>query len=371
MKDNHVMKNTVFYSWQSDLPNRTNRSFIQNALHTATKSMLNYKSLSVTPVIDRDTVGLPGSPEIAQAIFSKIDKCMVFVADVSIVGHTNEGKGTPNPNVLIELGYAIRALSENRIILVQNTAFGTPSDLPFDIRTKRILTYKRGEIKAHDDSSKKELAKKLENAIHMVAKSFDGISDEKKSKMQKLQREIFEFGDFDSEQATFEAVKILKKLNREGVSEVWLDGTCLRKAPLQNINLSGSHLLYVDFRDANLIGANLKGTFLGGADFRGAKLINAQFQSADLSGAQFQNADLMNAHFDDAILMYANMENSLNLSIDQIKKCDQCYYARMDNNLLKEIKINYRHLWINEGIDSAMNDGTIVMLANGRVLTNE
>lgn len=33
------MKRTVFYSWQSDLPNATNRSFIENALREAAKEI--------------------------------------------------------------------------------------------------------------------------------------------------------------------------------------------------------------------------------------------------------------------------------------------------------------------------------------------
>src|SRR6266446_2290788 len=58
----------VFYSWQSDLPNATNRGFIEKALEEAAKSIRAEGSISVDPVIDRDTAGVPGSPDIASTI---------------------------------------------------------------------------------------------------------------------------------------------------------------------------------------------------------------------------------------------------------------------------------------------------------------
>ena len=51
------MHRVVFYSWQSDLPNRTNRSFIQQALENIAKSIRADDSIDVEPVIDRDTQG--------------------------------------------------------------------------------------------------------------------------------------------------------------------------------------------------------------------------------------------------------------------------------------------------------------------------
>jgi hypothetical protein len=39
---------------------------------------------------------------------------------------------TPNPNVLVELGYALKALGDERVIVVVNTAFGKEELLPFD-----------------------------------------------------------------------------------------------------------------------------------------------------------------------------------------------------------------------------------------------
>jgi hypothetical protein len=43
------------------------------------------------------------------------------------------GKLTPNPNVMLEYGYALRAKSHSVMIPVMNTAYGPPEKLPFDM----------------------------------------------------------------------------------------------------------------------------------------------------------------------------------------------------------------------------------------------
>jgi len=46
------MECKVFYSWQTDLPNSTNRGFIQTALEKAAKSIRDDESIVIEPVID-------------------------------------------------------------------------------------------------------------------------------------------------------------------------------------------------------------------------------------------------------------------------------------------------------------------------------
>jgi hypothetical protein len=112
------MADIIFYSWQSDLPNSINRGFIGAALEKAAKIIRQDGSLEVEPVIDRDTLGVPGSPDIKETIFKKITQTKIFVGDVSIINQGQPCRPTPNPNVLIELGYAMKALDFERIILV-------------------------------------------------------------------------------------------------------------------------------------------------------------------------------------------------------------------------------------------------------------
>ena len=63
------MELKIFYSWQSDLPNKTNRGFIGDALKKVAKDIHQDNSLQVEPVIDRDIQGVVGSPEICKHHF--------------------------------------------------------------------------------------------------------------------------------------------------------------------------------------------------------------------------------------------------------------------------------------------------------------
>ena len=56
----------VFYSWQSDLPNKTNRGLIEQALGRAVKVISENGHLEQAIRLDSDTTGVPGSPDIAE-----------------------------------------------------------------------------------------------------------------------------------------------------------------------------------------------------------------------------------------------------------------------------------------------------------------
>ena len=137
---------TIFFSWQSDLPNKTNRNLIEDSIKLALKKMNQDSPYSLITEIDRDTKGVLGSPDIVDSILTKIDKCGLFIADISIINSSLNGKRTPNPNVLFELGYAVKCLGWDRVICVFNSDFGDVSELPFDLRKRRILTYETSNI---------------------------------------------------------------------------------------------------------------------------------------------------------------------------------------------------------------------------------
>ncbi len=152
---------SVFYSWQSDLSNSTNRGFIEDALEKALKDMEQEKLLPLK--LDKDTAGRAGSPDIAQAILDKIDRCFIFVADVSLTITGSSGKKSPNANVLFELGYAYGVHSDEGVIMVFNTDTGKIEDLPFDIRSKRIITYHC--VENMDPEGKKQEKAKLKERL--------------------------------------------------------------------------------------------------------------------------------------------------------------------------------------------------------------
>ncbi|TEB43747.1 hypothetical protein D0809_12675 [Flavobacterium circumlabens] len=179
---------TIFYSWQSDLPNATNRTLIQQCLKDAV-SEINDPNLEINIRVDQDTQGLSGSPDITQSIFEKIDNSEIFVCDISIINNDSEKRKTPNPNVLIELGYAAKTIDWDNVICIYNTAFGEIDDLPFDIKQRRILTYNlsQGEDKS---STRSSLKKNLISSINRILDSGE----------PKLKRELLRiFNDINPE----------------------------------------------------------------------------------------------------------------------------------------------------------------------------
>lgn len=166
-----AQNSTIFYSWQSDLPNATNRGLIERALEGAVKLLREAATIAVEPVIDRDTAGVPGAPDIAATIFDKIERADICVCDVSVVNSRAVEAGfarpAPNPNVLIEAGYALKALGRERLVLVANSAFGPPEQLPFDLRYRRIVTYHS----APDATERAIERKRLQSALFVALES--------------------------------------------------------------------------------------------------------------------------------------------------------------------------------------------------------
>lgn len=126
---------TIFYSWQSDV--KASRNFISDCMKRLPQKLVDLAAIEIS----RDTEGIAGAPNIGDTIYEKIDRADIFVADVTIINAGTTGRKTPNPNVLIELGYAIKTLGWNRIILLYDRDFGTVEELPFDINHQRMTGY--------------------------------------------------------------------------------------------------------------------------------------------------------------------------------------------------------------------------------------
>ena len=176
------MARTIFYSWQNDLEKKTHRNFIENCLKAALRSL--EKDARIYMEYDRDTNGVNGSPDITTTIFDKIDKSVLFVCDVSIINSDYNGRKTPNPNVLMELGYAANKLGWDRIICLFDINTGTIEELPFDLRQKRITTY---------DANKKDELTRISKILsinikdlYVKGKLFNPLNDYVKGKIDRL-----------------------------------------------------------------------------------------------------------------------------------------------------------------------------------------
>ena len=179
------MSNSIFYSWENDLDHKTHKNFIERCIKCALNELENEAMVYMD--YDRDTKNRLGSPNIVNTILDKIDKSVLFICDISFVSKT-EKKQYPNPNVLLELGYAVSKLGWDRIICLFDTNTGRIEDLPFDIRQNRITAYnpnKKNEKKRIADI----LSKNIFN-LYTEGKLFNPLNDYMKGKIDYALLEI-------------------------------------------------------------------------------------------------------------------------------------------------------------------------------------
>lgn len=153
----------VFFSWQSTLDKKHNTNFIRDALEKA-KSKIESDQQDIEILLDEATRDVPGSPDIATTIQSKIALSQIVISDITIIEGLDRKKSAPNPNVMFELGYAVSELGWNRIIALSNSLYGfRPEDLPFDINKQRVSPY-------NSENGKEKLTELLCVAIATILK---------------------------------------------------------------------------------------------------------------------------------------------------------------------------------------------------------
>ena len=179
------MAYSIFYSWQSDTPKSVNRDFIRTAIDDAVSQLSADASVHDAPRIESGMEGESGTPEVASVMFKRIRKSAVFIADVTLVGTIKHDDGrddkrVPNPNVLLEMGYAAARIGWGRIICVMNEHYGKRADQPFDVRNRRFpIDYKLkpGNAK-NSDAKRTDLTLWLKNAIECVLENeYEAVSD--------------------------------------------------------------------------------------------------------------------------------------------------------------------------------------------------
>jgi len=160
---------TIFYSWQSDSSEETNKRAIRSTLRDSLNKI--EEELTINIILDEATRDTVGSIDIPSTIFDKILISDIFVCDVTTINSESKDskRKVPNPNVLIELGYAIAILGWERIIMVFNKIHGNfPSDLPFDIDRRKIIAYKISD--KNDNNGKGQLKNDLLNSLKEIIK---------------------------------------------------------------------------------------------------------------------------------------------------------------------------------------------------------
>lgn len=116
--------------------------------------------------LDKDTQNVQGMPDVFSTICEKIRTCDVYIADISFVGKGAEAQGSkprrlPNPNVMLELGFAMAISDGKNIITIMDKRTGSRKELPFDLQQRRwpvVIDSKKAETK---ELAVSELAERL------------------------------------------------------------------------------------------------------------------------------------------------------------------------------------------------------------------
>ena len=164
------MNFTIFYSWQSDLPDQTNKNAIRASLREACTNVEN-EIEHIKCCLDDATRDTSGSPNIPLMILKKIRSSDAFVCDITTINATapDNLRRTPNPNVIFELGYAVAHLGWERIIMLFNQELGEfPKDTPFDIDRQRISKYRLSPDDFNNKSNRKSLSDLASEAIKAI-----------------------------------------------------------------------------------------------------------------------------------------------------------------------------------------------------------
>jgi hypothetical protein len=143
LQENKRERIVIFFAWQSDYG--TSRNHLTTALQ---ELKISSELWNLTNPLDVEVAVEPhdGALRIDASLQQKIMSCDVFVGDLTPVFRFC-GRLNPNPNILIETGYALAALDPRRIVLVEHhrdlhnipgEGFG---DLPFDIRQVHRIRY--------------------------------------------------------------------------------------------------------------------------------------------------------------------------------------------------------------------------------------
>ena len=191
----HLM-NTVFFSWQSD--HNETKTFVTRALEDAIATFNQRAEPEDHLRLDEDTRDVPGWPDIANVLFEKIQSCAVFVADITPINDAlTERQAVPNPNVMLELGYALGAgHKEQRIVTVVNRQHLPDrkyESLPFDIRGRVHVGFD-ADCAAIPTPDHGTLSEKLLGQIEHIVASLKGQPQD--SAIQNLKETLLD-GDAD------------------------------------------------------------------------------------------------------------------------------------------------------------------------------
>lgn len=189
----------MFFAFQMDIDDKFGKGFIQSAIEIAIQK---FKDEGIDVSLDFGFRGTPGTPLLIEEMLKKSSESDMVIVDltftsskiwsdskkISILGKEirilkkTQDKKSPNPNVLLETGYAWAKKGTYRTLAVMNAAFGSPDLLPVDLKGFRWgITY---SLNDDNYSDRKSIRKDLSNDLYDAIKA--AISSEAQYQQEKL-----------------------------------------------------------------------------------------------------------------------------------------------------------------------------------------
>jgi hypothetical protein len=190
----------VFFSFQMDTKDKYCKGFIQKAIEIAIQK---FKSEGVEVSLDFGFRGTPGTPLLIEEMLKKSSESDMVIVDLTFTSAKEwldaelidedathqwlsipkvSRKLSPNPNVLLETGYAWAKKGTYRTLAVMNAVFGSPDLLPVDLKGFRWgITY---SLNDDNYSDRKSIRKDLSNDLYDAIKA--AISSEAQYQQEKL-----------------------------------------------------------------------------------------------------------------------------------------------------------------------------------------
>lgn len=178
------MNYTVFFAYQTDIDEKYGKAFVQSAVESAIEK---FKKNGINITLDFGFRGTPGTPPLLDEMLKKSSQADMVIVDMSFTSskiwsdakrfrlfgreirilNNVKDKISPNPNVLLETGFAWAQKGTYRTLMVMNEAFGNASQLPVDLKGFRWgIRYNLDENNyTQNEKIKKDLADDFYKAI--------------------------------------------------------------------------------------------------------------------------------------------------------------------------------------------------------------
>jgi hypothetical protein len=137
---------TIFFSYQTQQPESS--QLIREALETAIAQINRTSRIKLT--LEQSFRSTDEPIKLKSAIFTKLKRSLLFIADVSVIAEINSDPPQliPSPHVCVEVGYALQTKRSEQILLIQ-VGSQDQGVFPFDLPIHQRLIVPNYNALAH------------------------------------------------------------------------------------------------------------------------------------------------------------------------------------------------------------------------------